>query len=61
MSDLMKAIDDDMNAYVELCRRYNEEVRDKDSSPDCYGKHAKALKARAEKDEKRWARNRRGS
>ena len=53
MGDLMKAISEDIDAYVALCEKYGERVREKDSSPDCYGKHAKKLRDRNEKELKR--------
>lgn len=51
MSDILSAIQDDINEYENLCRRYNEQVQTKltafgDRSPDCYGEHAQELKQR---------------
>ena len=44
MSDMIKAIHDDMEEYRDLCRKYGEEVRMLRGEPDCYGQHAKKLK-----------------
>jgi len=49
MGDLMKAISNDQDDYVKLCRKYGERVREKDFDPDCYGKHAKSLERREER------------
>lgn len=44
MSDIIKAIHDDMEEYRDLCRKYGEEVQMLRGDPDCYGQHAKKLK-----------------
>lgn len=46
MGSIMSAIRDDIAEYEALCKHYGEEVQYKHSSPDCYGKHADALKER---------------
>jgi hypothetical protein len=52
MSNSITAINDDIDRYVALCKRYNEKVQYTHGSPDCYGEHAKQLRERrrAEKD-----------
>lgn len=46
MGDILKAISEDTDEYMELCRRYGEKPRYSLGSPDCYGEHAKELKRR---------------
>lgn len=54
MGDILKAISNDIDEYMELCQRFGEAVQHKDDSPDCYGTHAKSLKKRArDEDEAR--------
>lgn len=58
MGDIIKAIYDDIQEYENLCRHYGEKVRMKKTAhdmslPDCYGKHAKELKHRREKEWKK--------
>ncbi|GEM_PF-2682619 len=58
MSDMMKAIDDDIDDYKRLCDKYGEKVRygsvrwgrGHTQLPDCYGKHAESLKERERKE-----------
>jgi len=52
MSDIISAIRDDINEYVELCEKYNVEPKTSRDNwgnmlIDCYGKHATKLKERA--------------
>lgn len=55
MGDILGAIQDDINEYEALCRKYGEKVLTNTNrwgvtSPDCYGKHADALQARKRKE-----------
>lgn len=55
MTDIMGKIQDDINEYEALCRKYGEEVvytqtRWGDKCADCYGKHAQALLERRRKE-----------
>jgi hypothetical protein len=55
VSDILSAIQDDIDQYKELCALYKEEVRYTDgNSPDCYGKHSDKLLARQRQARKRW-------
>jgi hypothetical protein len=52
MSNIISAIQDDMDEYEDLCREYGETpIRTPDRwgnmLVDCYGKHAQDLKRRA--------------
>lgn len=52
MSDLMKAIADDIEEYLKLCSYFNEEPqRDPFGEYDCYCGHAKGLKNRFKEEE----------
>lgn len=55
MSDLMSRIHDDINDYLELCRRFGEKpVYSRDhSGPECYGAHARKLELRAERERRK--------
>jgi uncharacterized protein YeaO (DUF488 family) len=51
MSNILSAIQDDIDEYEALCRRFKEPIQTKYDSygnnlPDCYGAHALALKTR---------------
>ena len=54
MGDMLSAIHDDMDEYVELCKRFGEKVIYCDyNKPDCYGLHARRLGRRAEEIDKK--------
>jgi hypothetical protein len=51
MGNILSVIQDDINEYEYLCRKYKEEVQTKfdaygNRTPDCYGDHALALNKR---------------
>lgn len=51
MGNLLSAINDDINEYEQLCRKYGEEVQTEYDvygirTPACYGTHASELKQR---------------
>lgn len=46
MSNSITKIQDDIDRYLALCKRYGEEPRYKHGSEDCYGAHAEELMAR---------------
>ena len=50
MSNILKAIFEDIEEYEDLCRRYGEEVTYSQGSPDCYGSHARELISRRDKE-----------
>lgn len=55
MGDILSKIQDDINEYESLCRKYEEEVvysqtRWGDKCQDCYGKHAMKLQERKRKE-----------
>jgi hypothetical protein len=52
MGSIMSAISDDIDTYEALCAKYGEQVQHDHHGPDCYGKHAIELKARALKESK---------
>ena len=43
MSDILSAISDDIDSYVALCKRFNEEPERDKSGLDPYGDHAKKI------------------
>jgi hypothetical protein len=54
MSDILSAIQDDIDEYKGLCELYRETVEYSDGSPDCYGDHCKELLTRRDLAHKRW-------
>lgn len=59
MSDIISAINDDMEEYESLCKRYGEKPRyspDSRGYPllDCYGKHAEALKEKRDQEREKY-------
>jgi hypothetical protein len=53
MGSIMSAISDDIQEYRDLCDRYGERIQHSHGSPDCYGEHAKQLKARLDEDRRK--------
>jgi adenylate cyclase class IV len=52
MTDIISAINDDMDEYVSLCEKYGHKVRrDENGNPDCYGVHAGKLERREKEEE----------
>lgn len=53
MGDIYTEYCEDQEEYLRLCSRFEEQTRYTErGNPDCYGKHAEALKKRAEKEDK---------
>lgn len=46
MGSIMSAIEDDIKEYLGFCKKFNEQPKYSDDSADCYGEHAKLLKAK---------------
>jgi hypothetical protein len=52
MSNILKAISEDIEEYIYLCKKYGEKVQYVDYGEDCYGEHASKLKQRQREE---WA------
>lgn len=50
MSNSITAIQDDIDRYVALCKRYGEQPVYGVGGPDAYGPHAKSLRERRSKE-----------
>lgn len=51
--EILKTIEDDIDDYVALCKRYGEEIEFSLQLPACYGEHSKKLEKRYEEEIKK--------
>ena len=50
MGDILKAVHDDTEDYLDLCKEYGETPEKDELGPNPYGKHAHLLKQRKKKE-----------